>query len=267
LNTKEFIEQLQVWIDSGLNLEQEVYDKLKWSCVEYRNEEDRLKLIEASLLYCYYQFTQESRITIEDGIELVFEHLKQRGLYDDICLDVCKMFQENKNVPKAVVARILCKVREIELKVPDHAKYILNLEQIKNILCVLLKETFAQTNKFTDEIWEIYSYCEYTGNKERGIADRVHEDINRVVLDFARDKDTKGFFESIIANHGNNSYYYKGRVSALLFPMNGNTAKFITELKESKLKSILIRFDQKIVARSNSDSSSGTFDFEGELDI
>ncbi len=267
LNTKEFIEQIQVWIDSGLKLEQEVYDKLKWSCVEYRSEEDRLKLIEASLLYCYYQFAQESRITIEDGIDLVFEHLKQRGSYDDISLDVCKMFQENKNVSKAVLASILCKVREIELKVPDHAKYILNLEHIKDILCFLLKETFAQTNKFTDEIWDIYHYCEYTGNKERGIADRVHEDINRVMLDFARDKDTKGFFERIIANHGNNSYYYRGKISVYLFPRNGDVEQFIAELKDSKLKSIITTFNQRVVARSNSDSSSGTFDFEGELDI
>ncbi len=264
-STQEFIERLQVWIDSGLKLEWDIYEKLQWSSVEYRDKEDRLKLIEASLLYCYYQFTQESRITIENGIELVFEHLKQKDLYNDISVDVCKMFQENKNVPKAIVASILCKVREIELKVPDHAKYILNLEQIKDLLCFLLKETFAQTNKFTDEIWEIYSYCEYTGDEESGISERVHEDINRVMLDFARDKDTRGFFEKIIANHGYDSYYYQGKVYSHLFPWKNDTEKFILELKDSKLKSIITTFNQRV--RSNLDSSSGIFDFEGELDI
>lgn len=264
LSRIEFIKKLQDWIDTGIVFEKDIYDKLKWSVHKYTSVEDRLKLIEASLFYCFYSSSEKINVSLEDCIILVCEHLKHRDLFDDISVEVCEMFKMNENVPKLIKAEILCAVRKRETAYDENPQYILSLENINDILCFLLKEAFTQTNNFTDEIWEIYAYSEYTENREKTL-ERVHGEINRVMLDFARDKDTKGFFEKIISTHGNDLYYYDTKVFRCLFPRKEEFEKFIAELKESKLKSLIIDFNEKLESRDDFHRYSH-FDFKGQLD-
>lgn len=248
-NSQDFQIALEKWINQGL--QEEIFDKLH-SITMFDSNADYLSVLNTVFYFVHKQLEDLKYIR---GENLIVDLLKNGNQYSSLKEDVAKCFDP---VEYPFQISDLTKVA-ILMKYRGWIKYengILSEEDIVRLVKNILNHTLTNEEAFPNWFWTIFNECVY--NK------KVDNEIRELTIDFALNKDLKGFFEKIIILDKKQKCAFDGKLVKLLFPEEYGLIYFINSLKDSRLKELLLQFMDEI---NKGGRPSIDFDFENELTI
>ncbi len=248
-NSLDFQKALKKWISQGF--QKEIFDRLQ-SITMFDSNADYLNVLNIAFYFCE-QVDDLKNIRCKN---LIVDLLKNGNQYSSIKEDVAKCFdpvdypfQINDLTKVSVLMEYRGWIRN------GNSGYLFSEQDIVRLVKNILNHVLISKDAFPVGFWIIFRKCVYN--------EKVDNEIRELVLDFAQNKDSKGFFEEIIIAD-RKQFAFNGKLGKLLFPKEGDLINFTNSLKDSRLKELLLKFiDENTKVRGHPID----FDFENELTI